>query len=177
MTAPLFDVNGRTDDGKSNSSPSSLVRRGTKSLLRYQGPYSISLFWPKFKSFGLRDRITISQCFFNLNSSRWGRGVKPYQDGKNTNHNLNFSWKLIKNTQQQYDKRFTPEVLPIKFQKWLNVSDFRVAPILVQCAIIYGPARLCFHNQDSGGGGGSELSWRVQVEKTLWNCDAIPKGP
>ncbi len=121
------------------------------------------------------DRITISQCFFNLNSSRCVGGVvKPHQDRKNTNHILNFSWKLIENTQQQYDKRFIPEVLPIKFQKWLNVSDFKVTPILVQCATIYGPTRLCFHNQDSGGGMGG-LSYLDEF-KMKKHCEIVMRS-
>ncbi len=44
------------------------------------------------------------------------------------------------------------KVLPVLFQKRLNVTDVTVTPILVQCATISGPARLRFLNQDSGGG-------------------------
>ncbi len=53
-------------------------------------------FWLKCLQRPVRDRITISQCFFNLNSSRWGgRGVKPHQDRKNTNHNLKFTQEVL----------------------------------------------------------------------------------
>ncbi len=63
------------------------------------------------------------------------------------------------------------EVLPIKFQKWLNVSDFRVTTILVQCATIYVRTRLCFHNQDSGGGWGG-LSYLDEF-KLKKHCDFV----
>ncbi len=78
-----------------------------------------------FKSFWLGIGPQFHNVFCNLNSSRWGEGVKPCQDRKSTNHNLNFSSNLMKNKQQQYDNKFTPRSTPYRFPivakcKWLK---------------------------------------------------------
>ncbi len=48
-----------------------------------------------------------------------------------------------------------------------------MTPILVQCATIYGPARLCFHNQDSGGGGGLSYLDEFKLEK---HCEIVMRS-
>ena len=60
----------------------------------------IQNFWGTYPVLGptlwVRDWITISQCFFDLNSSRWGKGVSPHQDRKKqvVSRNLVFSVKI-----------------------------------------------------------------------------------